>query len=173
MVYGIVKRMRGSIEIDSEERKGTCVRILLPTACRQKQAGINIVSPSTKLDTYRLLLIDDDNKVLNALRDGLCANGHRVEVANTGSAGIELFSRAMREGNPFDAVITDLGMPGMDGQQVAEAIKHLNPNCPVTLLTGWGNQLDTLTAPMAHIDAVLAKPPKISEIEALLHDQIQ
>jgi PAS domain S-box-containing protein len=173
MVYGIVKRMRGSIEIDSEERKGTCVKILLPTACRQKQAGTNIVSPSTKLDRYRLLLIDDDNKVLNALRDGLCANGHRVEVANTGSAGIELFSRAMREGNPFDAVITDLGMPGMDGQQVAEAIKHLNPNCPVTLLTGWGNQLDTLTAPMAHIDAVLAKPPKISEIEALLHDQIQ
>lgn len=173
MVYGIIKRMRGSIEIDSEEHKGTCVRILLPTACRQIHAGGNTVLPSTSLDTYHLLLIDDENKVLNALRDGLCAAGHRVEIANTGSAGIELFSKAMREGDPFDAVITDLGMPGMDGQQVAEAIKQLNQNCPVTLLTGWGNQLDTLTAPMAHIDAVLAKPPKISEIEALLHDQIQ
>lgn len=173
MVYGIIKRMRGSIEIDSEEHKGTCVRILLPTACRQIHAGGNTVLPSTSLDTYHLLLIDDENKVLNALRDGLCAAGHRVEIANTGSAGIELFSKAMREGDPFDAVITDLGMPGMDGQQVAEAIKQLNQNCPVTLLTGWGNQLDTLTAPMAHIDAVLPKPPKISEIEALLHDQIQ
>lgn len=173
MVYGIVKRMRGSIEIDSEERKGTCVRILLPTACRQKKDVATSVSPNTRLDTYRLLLIDDDNKVLNALRDGLCANGHRVEVANSGSSGIELFSKAMREGNPFDAVITDLGMPGMDGQQVAEAIKHLKPDCPVTLLTGWGNQLDTFAAPMANIDAVLAKPPRISEIEALLHNQIQ
>jgi len=173
MVYGIVKRMRGSIEIDSEEGKGTCVRILLPSACRQKKAEPNTRSSESGFQAFRLLLIDDDNKVLSALRDSLSAIGHRVDTANSGSAGIELFSKALHEGNPFDAVITDLGMPGMDGQQVAQAIKHLDRNCPVNLLTGWGNQLDTLTEPMVHIDAVLTKPPKISEIQALLHSQIQ
>lgn len=172
MVYGIVKRMRGSIEIDSEEHRGTTVRILLPSACRQVRAAAEALPADTASGNFHILLIDDDSKVLNALRDGLSAGGHRVQTASSGSAGIELFSKAMNEGTPFDAVITDLGMPGMDGKQVAEAIKSLNDQCPVNLLTGWGNQLDTLTAPMENIDAVLAKPPKISDIQALLHKQL-
>lgn len=173
MVYGIVKRMRGSIEIDSEELQGTTVRILLPSACRQGLVNTQTTLLNSPVNTFHILLIDDDTKVLNALRDGLHANGHCVEIASSGSVGIELFSKAMNDGTPFDVVITDLGMPGMDGQQVAEAIKNLNANCPVNLLTGWGNQLDTMTAPMANVDAVLAKPPKISEIQVLLHKQIQ
>ncbi|MBU0542920.1 MAG: PAS domain S-box protein [Gammaproteobacteria bacterium] len=173
MVYGIVKRMRGSIEINSVEQQGTSVRILLPSACRQKQA-VALEEPADKpSNAYHLLLIDDDSKVLNALRDGLTACGHRVQVADSGSAGLELFSKAMNDGTPFDAVITDLGMPGMDGRQVAEALKTINKQCPVTLLTGWGKQLDAQTTVIPHIDAVLAKPPKISEIQALLRTQIQ
>ena len=173
MVYGIVKRMHGSIEINSVEQQGTSVRILLPSACRQKQA-VALEEPSDKpSNTYHVLLIDDDSKVLNALRDGLTACGHRVQVANSGSAGVELFSKAMNDGTPFDAVITDLGMPGMDGRQVAEALKNINKDCPVTLLTGWGKQLDAQTTVIPHIDAVLAKPPKISEIQALLRTQIR
>ncbi len=173
MVYGIVKRMHGSIEINSVEQQGTSVRILLPSACRQKQAAA-LEEPSDKpSNTYHVLLIDDDSKVLNALRDGLTACGHRVQVANSGSAGVELFSKAMNDGTPFDAVITDLGMPGMDGRQVAEALKNINKECPVTLLTGWGKQLDAQTTVIPHIDAVLAKPPKISEIQALLRTQIR
>ena len=172
MVYGIVKRMRGSIEIDSAEQQGTAVRILLPSACRQKRTATEAMPAETPSNNFHILLIDDDSKVLNALRDGLSASGHRVQAASSGSAGIELFSKAMNDGMPFDVVITDLGMPGMDGRQVAEAIKNIDDKCPVNLLTGWGNQLDTLTAPMANIDAVLAKPPKISDIQALLHNQL-
>jgi PAS domain S-box-containing protein len=173
MVYGIVKRMHGSIEINSVEQQGTSARILLPSACRQKKA-VALEEPSDKpSNTYHVLLIDDDSKVLNALRDGLTACGHRVQVANSGSAGVELFSKAMNDGTPFDAVITDLGMPGMDGRQVAEALKNINKDCPVTLLTGWGKQLDAQTTVIPHIDAVLAKPPKISEIQALLRTQIR
>lgn len=172
MVYGIVKRMRGSIEIDSVEQQGTSVRILLPSACRQKRT-VHKDEPSNKpSNSFYLLLIDDDSKVLNALRDGLTACGHRVQIANSGSAGLELFSKAMNDGTPFDAVITDLGMPGMDGRQVAEALKNINKECPVTLLTGWGKQLDAQTTVIPHIDAVLAKPPKISEIQTLLHKQL-
>lgn len=68
---------------------------------------------------------------------------------------------------------TGLGMPGMDGRQVAETIKHLDPKCPVALLTGWGKQIDPLTAPIPNVYAVLAKPPRISEIQALLDQLVQ
>ena len=171
MVYGIVKRMRGSIEIDSQEQRGTTVRILLSTGCQQNQRDRTISTEESSSKVFRILLIDDDVKVLSALQDGLSATGHDVQVANTGPHGIDLFSKALAEGNPYDAVITDLGMPSMDGRQVAEAVKNLNKNCPVTLLTGWGKQLDTHSEPIAYVDAVLAKPPRISEIQALLQKQ--
>ena len=172
MVYGIVKRMRGSIEIDSQAHRGTTVRLMLPSGSRQICATTEAQPAHANSGNFHILLIDDDSKVLNALRDGLSASGHRVQTADSGSAGISLFSKAMNDGVPFDVVITDLGMPGMDGKQVAEAIKRLNNQCPVNLLTGWGNQLDTLSTPMENIDAVLAKPTKISDIQALLHTQL-
>ncbi|MAG81695.1 MULTISPECIES: PAS domain S-box protein [unclassified Limnobacter] len=173
MVYGIVKRMRGQIEIDSQENKGCTVRILLPTGCRQNKLQTRETGDQKPHPSFHILLIDDDTKVLGALKDGLSASGHRVQIANSGPHGIELFTKAIAEGAPFDAVITDLGMPGMDGRQVAEALKNINKDCPVTLLTGWGKQLDAQTTVIPHIDAVLAKPPKISEIQALLRTQIQ
>ncbi len=173
MVYGIVKRMRGQIEIDSQENKGCTVRILLPTGCRQNKLQTRETGDQKPQPSFHILLIDDDTKVLGALKDGLSASGHRVQIANSGPHGIELFTKAIAEGAPFDAVITDLGMPGMDGRQVAEALKNINKDCPVTLLTGWGKQLDAQTTVIPHIDAVLAKPPKISEIQALLRTQIQ
>ena len=173
MVYGIVKRMRGQIEIDSEENRGSTVRILLPTGCRQHKVQPPENQDKEFSNSFHVLLIDDDTKVLGALRDGLSASGHRIQIASSGPHGIELFTKAIAESNPFDAVITDLGMPGMDGRQVAEALKNINKQCPVTLLTGWGKQLDAQTAVIPHIDAVLAKPPKISEIQALLRTQIQ
>jgi signal transduction histidine kinase/ActR/RegA family two-component response regulator len=173
MVYGIVKRMRGQIEIDSKEQQGCTVRILLPTGCRENKAPTNVAAEEISSNKFRLLLIDDDAKVLNALREGLSAGGHSVQIASSGLHGIELFSKAISEGAPFDAVITDLGMPGMDGRQVAEAVKRLQPDCPVTLLTGWGKQLDTHVSPIPHVNAVLAKPPKISEIQTLLQSQLQ
>jgi len=168
MVYGIVKRMHGQIEIDSQESKGCTVRILLPTGCRQNKLKARETGNQKPQPSFHILLIDDDTKVLGALKDGLSASGHRVQIASSGPHGIELFTKAIAEGNPFDAVITDLGMPGMDGRQVAEALKNINKQCPVTLLTGWGKQLDAQTTVIPYIDAVLAKPPKISEIQDLL-----
>lgn len=173
MVYGIVKRMHGQIEIDSEENMGCAVRILLPTACRQKLSKRRTTVHPLQATSLHILLIDDDTKVLSALSEGLGAVGHRVQIASSGPHGIELLTKAITEGTPFDAVITDLGMPGMDGRQVAEAVKQLQPDCPVTLLTGWGKQLDTHLTPIPHVDAVLAKPPKISEIQSLLRTLIQ
>ncbi len=75
---------------------------------------------------------------------------------------------SQRSRAPFDAVITDLGMPYVDGHKVADAVKTISPHTPVLLLTGWGKRLiaDNETPP--HVDAVLGKPPKVLELRAAL-----
>ena len=65
-------------------------------------------------------------------------------------------------------VITDLGMPHVDGRTVASNVKSLAPAVPVVLLTGWGYRLQTENDPPQHVDCVLSKPPKLHELRAAI-----
>ena len=87
----------------------------------------------------RILLVDDDPVLLKSLRDALEADGHTV-TANGGRDGIDTFREA-HEGQQFAAVMTDLGMPYVDGHKVASAIRSASPSTPIILLTGWGQRL--------------------------------
>lgn len=71
------------------------------------------------------------------------------------------------QGRTFAAVITDLGMPHVDGRQVASAIKQASPSTAVILLTGWGHRLMSDGDLPPQVDRVLSKPPKVGE--ALIH----
>ena len=79
--------------------------------------------------------------------------------------------RKAREGRePFAVVITDLGMPYVDGRQVASTVKDTSPSAPVILLTGWGQRLLAEGDVPPSVDRVLSKPPKLRELrEALAH----
>ena len=79
-----------------------------------------------------------------------------------------MFERAKAKGQPFDVVITDLGMPGMDGKQVAERVKASSPKTPVVLLTGWGMMLDQEGQGMSNVDALMNKPPRVNELLQVL-----
>ena len=89
-------------------------------------------------------------------------------VASGGKQGMELFRTAMLKNQPYEVVITDLGMPEMDGHQVARTIKAESPNTPVIMMTGWGTIMkeDGETAP--EVDAVIGKPPRMQELNDLL-----
>jgi CheY-like chemotaxis protein len=91
-----------------------------------------------------------------------------LTIANDGQAGIDAFSAAHHRGEAFAAVITDLGMPYVDGRKVAAAIKALSPSMPVLLLTGWGQGLAADTEISPHVDRILSKPPKLRELRAAL-----
>ena len=87
----------------------------------------------------QLLVVDDDPLVSQSLLHVLNHEGHAVTTADGGQAGIDAFSAALKEGRRFDVVMTDLGMPDVDGVLVAAAVKELSPQTPVLLLTGWDN----------------------------------
>jgi len=106
--------------------------------------------------------------LLKSLQDILEGDGHAVTAVKGGQAGIDAFLAAHARGERFSAVITDLGMPGVDGRRVAAAVKNASPATPTILLTGWGQRLIAEGDIPAHVDQVLGKPPRLSELRAAL-----
>jgi PAS domain S-box-containing protein len=167
MVYGVVERHGGEVDIVSTPGEGSTFVLSFAVAAPQARAG-NGAKVDTALPRMRLLLVDDDPVLLKALGDALTADGHDITIANDGQAGIRAFSVAEDDNACFDAVITDLGMPHVDGRRVAAAVKAISPKTPVILLTGWGRGLLADNDIPPHVDQVLGKPPRLQEIRAAL-----
>jgi len=96
------------------------------------------------------------------------SDGHRVTAAEGGQAGIDLFIAAARHGEPFAVVISDLGMPYVDGRKVAAAVKAASPRTPVLLVTGWGYGMRAESDRPAHVDRLLSKPTRVEELRQAL-----
>ena len=168
MVYGAVQRLDGDLEIDSELGKGTTFRLIFPVV-EQTAAAPTPVAVPLSVPPLRILIIDDDPVILNSMRLVLELDGHTVAAANDGRAGVETFKTAHELGERFAVVITDLGMPYMDGHEVARAIKTMSVNTPVILLTGWGRRMSGSESDMpANVDRTLDKPPKLPELREAL-----
>jgi len=168
MVYGIVRRHNAEIEVESAPGKGTIMRLCFPAPVLPVMQASHAPMPYTVPTRLRLLVVDDDPLLIKSLRDTLETDGHVIVTATGGQDGIALFKKAHAGGEPFAAVITDLGMPYMDGRQVSAAIKAVSPSTPVILLTGWGQRLVAEADVPPHVDRVLNKPPKLRELREAL-----
>ncbi len=167
MVYGTVQRHSADIEIESAVGQGTTMRLTFaipPTPA----VGAALSTTASAVPPLRILVVDDDPLVLNSLRDALEGDGHRVATADGGQAGIDAFLAARAQGDPFPVVITDLGMPYVDGRKVSNAVKTAAPGTSVLLLTGWGQRLVADGDIPPHVDRVLSKPPKLRELREAL-----
>ncbi|HEV8366429.1 MAG TPA: ATP-binding protein [Pyrinomonadaceae bacterium] len=167
MVYGVLERHSAEAEIDSNPGQGTTVRLIFSVPDTTATSS-DTQTTTMSLLPQRILIVDDDPLVLNSLRDTLAADGHFVVGANGGQEGIDTFRMAHDSSEPFRVVITDLGMPYIDGRQVAGAIKKISPATPVILFTGWGQRLVADGDIPHHVDRVLSKPPKLSQLREVL-----
>lgn len=169
MVYGMTHRHEGAIEIDSAPGRGTSMRLTFPVADTSLKAPP--AAPAPKVETkrsLRVLCIDDEPQVLEMLKDSLSMFGHTVTCATSGNEGIAVFRSTVRAGEPFHAVITDRGMPGVDGRQVVRTIKSESPDTHVVMLTGWGEMMKEDGEDVPRVDALISKPADIQELNALL-----
>jgi signal transduction histidine kinase len=168
MVYGMVTRHSAELDIDSAVGRGTTVRLSFAAAdaLTVPLAAGTLLQPIVQ--QLRILLVDDDPMLIKSLRDILEQDGHVVTVAEGGQQGIEAFAAALARGTPFSIVITDLGMPYVDGRKVAASIKAASARTPVIMLTGWGKRLLAENDIPAHVDRVLSKPPRLGELRAAL-----
>ena len=167
MVYGMLNRYSGDIEIDSTLGVGTRITLSFPPAPRGSAASPEANGPRTPQRPLRILIIDDDPVVLRTMQSTLETDGHMVAAFDGGAKGLESFLAQMKT-QPYDVVITDLGMPYMDGRKVAAAVKGARPQTPVLLLTGWGQRMRAQDEHPEHVDRVLAKPPRLSELRQAL-----
>jgi signal transduction histidine kinase/ActR/RegA family two-component response regulator/uncharacterized membrane protein affecting hemolysin expression len=167
MVYGVVERHEGTIEIESELGKGTTFRLIFPVRakpCQDEESD----KDGPAVEPLQILCIDDEPLLRELIKEILERDGHAVEVSDSGQSGLDEFRIARERGRPFDVVITDLGMPYLDGRQVAKLLKQESPATPVVMLTGWGAFMKEDGNLPAHVDGVLSKPPRSSELRETL-----
>jgi CheY-like chemotaxis protein/anti-sigma regulatory factor (Ser/Thr protein kinase) len=168
--YGIIQRHQGSIEVESEVGHGATFRIKLPVAEAQPVvktpadtiARLKLVSNST---SPRILVVDDESSVRELLADILQSEGYEVSLAESGREALALFDT----GN-YEAIFTDVGMPGMSGWELARAIRELDSNIPLAVVTGWGEAVGSVEQEEAKVDWVVTKPFSITRIVDIVEE---
>ncbi|HKQ08016.1 MAG TPA: ATP-binding protein [Blastocatellia bacterium] len=168
--YGIIRRHEGSVSVHSESGRGTSFRILLPPARARAESRPTGEPPAIALvpqqpGRTRILVVDDEERVRELLRDILESEGYCVALARGGREALELLTES-----DFDAVFTDLGMKGMSGWELARAVRERDEALPLAVITGWGEAVGSTERDAARVDWVVTKPFDASQILAIARE---
>ena len=168
--YGIIRRHDATVDVESQLGVGTTFRVRLPIPSQVPKTPLvpNLASlqqaPRSTSPT-RILIVDDEESVRDLLRDILQKEGCEAVVAEGGRQALSLF-----EGGKFDAVFTDIGMPGMNGWELSRAVRQRNTDIPVAVITGWGEAVGSQERQAAQVNWVLAKPFDTPQIVQMAHE---
>jgi len=165
VVYGIVQRHGGVIDIESKKGHGTTFTIAFPATTAAPAATPSLVEKVEQ--PLRILIADDQEIICELIAEYLTTDGHEAVCAFDGLKALQEFRRGS-----FDLVITDQSMPGMNGEQLGAAIAQCAPQTPVILLTGFGDEMRATGNHPAGIDLVLSKPVTADDLRRAIHDVI-
>jgi DNA-binding response OmpR family regulator len=115
------------------------------------------------MDPLRVLIVDDEAELVSALEERLNLRGFQASGVTTGAEALSLVGEA-----PFDVVVLDLKMPGLDGLEVIRRIKAERPGLQIVLLTGWGSEEDAEKGKALGAYDYLMKPVKIMDLVRVL-----
>jgi signal transduction histidine kinase/ActR/RegA family two-component response regulator len=174
--YGIIRRHEGAIEVSSEVGKGTTFCINLPIAGEDVDLPTQDPAATPRLAESpralapggvgtRILVVDDEEYVRELLRDILVAEGCDVVEAGKGREALVHLQK-----DEFDAVFTDVGMPGMSGWELAEQIRERNAQLPIAIITGWGEAVGSSERREAQVNWIVAKPFSVTRIVEVLNE---
>jgi nitrogen-specific signal transduction histidine kinase len=161
MAYSIIRRHGGEIRVESEPGRGATFTLTVPTA---REAPAPPPAPSTppRRRAARVLLVDDEPQVLSALAELLQAAGHEVSAAASGAAALKIYAPGR-----YDVVLTNVGMAGMNGWEVAERVRAVDAKVPVVFITGWGlREEERARLSALRVQRCLFKPVRPDELDA-------
>jgi PAS domain S-box-containing protein len=167
-VESIVQQSSGAVSIESALGRGTRVCLAFPCVdeARVPEEHPHPAMADAPVD-LKILVVDDDDEVRRTLVDMLDMLGHQVVEAASGPAGLAAIGQ-----QPFDLVMLDFAMPGMNGAQVAQEIHRLDASRPIVFVSGYSDT-DQLRPVMNHHTALLRKPFTLDGLKATLQGMLQ
>ncbi|BBM85736.1 hybrid sensor histidine kinase/response regulator [Candidatus Uabimicrobium amorphum] len=159
MVYGIVQRHGGMIDIETKQGKGTKFTIGFMKKAVEVKETPEQEPTILPVNSLRILVVDDEELNQLAMTDLLENEGHTIKTASNGEEALNVFALG-----DFDLVITDLSMPRMSGDILAVKIKEQSPDTPLIMVTGFGDIISDISQKPQMVDCVLAKPLRIEDL---------
>jgi len=160
VTYGIIQRHNGKIDIDTGPGRGTTAHITLPAALPVARPQLPTANEQAAATQLRILVVDDEPEVRSAVADMLDLAGYTTFQASGGHEALAWLDT----GQPVDLVLTDLGMPGMTGRDLARAVRARWPHLRLGLMTGWDETEAPVGEASSAVDFVIAKPFKLSAL---------
>ena len=167
--YSIIQHHDGYIEVESRVGVGTTFHIYLPAS--------NVIIPYVEArkeiaasgEGFKILLMDDEESILNAVGAMLKQYGYQVALVLDGDLAIEAYKEAKNAGEPFDVIIVDLTVPGgKGGQEVVVYLRNFDPNIKAIISSGYANDPIMSDYERFGFAGVASKPYKIDELHAVL-----
>jgi signal transduction histidine kinase/ActR/RegA family two-component response regulator len=165
IVDGLVRLHGGHVEAASDGRgKGSEFSVRLPLS-KSRPVTLSDPAASDEIEPLNVVIVEDNTDVRSMLKTLLEYVGHSVQIAADGLAGVELIERTRP-----DVALVDIGLPKMNGYQLARRIRASDANRSVYLaaLTGYGQPADQERALASGFDAHLAKPVSLEQLRKLL-----
>jgi len=158
MVQSTVDRHGGAIQVHSIPGQGTSIVLRFP-ACHQGSGDGALPAARALLRPLHILLVEDDATIRGVATRLLRRDGHRVTAVESGEAALSLLNSSA-ESTVCDALVTDIGLPGMSGWQLIEAVRTVSPALPIVVASGWGQSVTSidLTRYGISLEQVVAKP---------------
>jgi len=170
MVYGFARQSNGHCEIRSKPGLGTTIRLYLPRHCASIQASPPELAPHTPAGKGEVVLVVEDEPVVrNIVLEVLHQLGYQALEAASGEAGLEVLG----SGQAIDLLVSDIGLPGLNGRLLADAAKQLHPEIKVLLMTGYASGASLAGGSLAPGMELITKPFTVQALALRIREMIE
>ncbi|NIK06801.1 PAS domain S-box-containing protein [Xanthomonas arboricola] len=160
MTYGFARQSGGTARITSTVGRGTTVALLLPRGLTASALPPAPVPNSPRTRSERILLVDDTDVVRMMVSEVLSDAGYHVVEAEDANGALD----QLRAGVEIDLVVSDVGLPGMNGRDMADVARALRPGLPILFITGYAENAATRQEFLADGMALLPKPFSLNDL---------
>ncbi len=169
VVHGIVKKLGGDLQVISELGKGSTFDVYLPLAKKRTNLVATQESVTLPTGTEQILVVDDEMPIVKLERQMLERLGYKVTTSTNSMDAVNLFERSPNE---FDLVMTDMAMPNLTGEKLAEMVLAIRPDIPIIICTGFSDQINNEKVFSIGAKGFLMKPINKSEMAQLIRESL-
>jgi len=172
-VLGIISAHNGALQLTSHLSQGTTFNIYLPAhvnSCGVDQSKQQVFSSSAWQGSGTILLAEDMQEIRTMVKSMLCTLGFEVIEAANGKEALELYEKRAAD---IKMVLTDIGMPIMDGYELFRELKIINPKLPIMVSSGYGDAAVTSKIERSEIAGLVNKPYRIEQLQDVLRTVVE